>query len=56
MQGTIRSRDVLVHSVTILWHFGFFAYLRCVRAMVRGVVHKETSTFLDVLYTHRTQN
>ena len=55
MQGTIQNRDVLLHGLTILRHFGVLAYLRCVRAVVRCAVHKESSTFLDILYDQRTQ-
>lgn len=49
MQGTITSRDVLLHSVTIvrLWGPGF--YLRCLRAIASG----RTCTFLDVLAAKR---
>lgn len=49
MQGTITSRDVLLHSVTIvrLWGPGF--YLRCLRAIASG----RTCTFLGVLAAKR---
>lgn len=46
MQGAIRGRDVLRHSVTILRLWGPTAYLRCVRA----VLARRSCTFLDVLY------
>ncbi|MBN1961296.1 MAG: hypothetical protein JW841_10145 [Deltaproteobacteria bacterium] len=52
MQGTIRNRDVLIHSLTILWHFGFFAYMRCMRSLLKSVLYKDQSTFLDALYAH----
>jgi hypothetical protein len=55
MEGTIRNRDVLVHTITILRYFGLVAYIRCVRSMVRCVVRKEASTFLDALYSQRPQ-
>ncbi len=46
MQGAIKNRDVLVHGLTIVRHFGFGAYWRCVRALFRH----DAPTFLDALY------
>ncbi len=46
MQGAITNRDVLVHGLTILRHFGLAAYWRCVRALIRH----DAPTFLDALY------
>jgi hypothetical protein len=47
VQGTITSRDVLLHSVTILRLWGPVFYLRCLRAIASG----RACTFLDVLAT-----
>jgi len=47
VQGTITSRDVLLHSVTILRLWGPVFYLRCLRAIASG----RSCTFLDVLAT-----
>ena len=49
MQGTITSRDVLLHSVTILRLWGPAFYVRCLRAIASG----RPCTFLDMLATHR---
>jgi len=45
VQGTITSKDVFLHSVTILRLWGPFFYLRCLRAIASG----RACTFLDVL-------
>jgi hypothetical protein len=45
VQGTITSKDVLLHSVTILRLWGPFFYLRCLRAIASG----RACTFLEVL-------
>jgi hypothetical protein len=45
VQGTITSRDVLLHSVTILRLWGPAFYLRCLRAIASG----RACTFLEVL-------
>ena len=45
VQGTITSKDVLIHSVTILRLWGPVFYLRCLRAIASG----RACTFLDVL-------
>lgn len=45
MQGTITSRDVLRHTVTILVHFGPAFYARCLLAIASG----RRCTFLEVL-------
>ncbi len=49
VQGTITSRDVLLHSVTIVRLFGPGFYLRCLRAIASG----RTCTFLEVLAAER---
>jgi len=49
VQGTITSRDVLRHSVTILRLWGPGFYLRCVLAIASG----RSCTFLDVLSQNR---
>ncbi len=46
MQGAITNRDVLVHGITIMRHFGLAAYWRCVRALFRH----DAPTFLNALY------
>jgi hypothetical protein len=45
MRGVITGRDVFKHSVTIVRHFGFRCYLRCVCAAVSS----RPSTFLEVV-------
>jgi hypothetical protein len=45
VQGTITSKDVLLHSVTILRLWGPVFYVRCLRAIASG----RPCTFLDVL-------
>jgi hypothetical protein len=45
VQGTITSRDVLLHSLTILRLWGPAFYVRCLKAIASG----RTCTFLDVL-------
>ena len=49
MHGAITSRDVLLHSVTILRLWGPVFYVRCLRAIASG----RACTFLDVLATQR---
>ena len=46
MQGVITSKDVLLHSVTILRLWGPRCYLRCLRAALSS----RRSTFLDVMW------
>ena len=48
MKGTITSREVLRHGLTILRLWGPGCYLRCLRAVMSG----RPCTFLDVLYAH----
>lgn len=43
IQGTIATKEVLVHAFSIVRHFGPRAFLRCCRAIL---VHERT-TFLD---------
>ena len=45
VQGVITSKDVLLHSVTILRLFGPACYMRCLRAIASG----RPCTFLEVL-------
>lgn len=49
VQGTITSRDVLLHSVTILRLWGPLVYVRCLRAIASG----RPCTFLEVLVSSR---
>jgi len=49
VQGTITSRDVLIHSVTILRLWGPAFYVRCIRAIASG----RHCTFLHVLARER---
>lgn len=49
MHGTITSRDVLVHSFTILRLWGPGFYLRCVKA----IASRRACTFLEVLAKER---
>jgi hypothetical protein len=46
VQGTITGRDVLIHSFTILRHWGPSCYLRCLKA----VVSRRPCTFLEVAW------
>lgn len=45
VQGAIRGRDVLRHSLTILRLWGPTCYVRCLRA----IVSRRPCTFLDVV-------
>ncbi len=45
MQGSITSKDVLRHSLTILRLWGPSCYVRCLRAIVSG----KPCTFLEVI-------
>jgi hypothetical protein len=45
VQGTITSKDVLLHSVTILRLWGPAFYVRCIRAIASG----RSCTFLEIL-------
>ena len=49
VQGAITSRDVLLHSVTILRLWGPAFYVRCLRAMMS----RKSCTFLEVLAEDR---
>lgn len=49
VQGTITSRDVLLHSFTILRLWGPVFFLRCVKAIASG----RACTFLEVLAQER---
>jgi hypothetical protein len=49
VQGSITSKDVLLHSVTILRLWGMPFYVRCLRAMMR----RRSCTFLEVLAEER---
>ena len=49
VQGVITSRDVLRHSLTILWLWGPSCYVRCLRAIVSG----RSCTFLEVINDRR---
>jgi hypothetical protein len=49
VKGTITSRDVLLHSFTILRLWGPGFYVRCIRAIASG----KSCTFLDVLASGR---
>jgi hypothetical protein len=49
VQGTITSRDVLLHSMTIVRLWGPAFYFRCLRAIASG----RSCTFLEVLAAKR---
>ena len=49
VQGTITSRDVLLHSLTILRLWGPAFYVRCLLAIASG----RACTFLDGLASRR---
>jgi len=49
VQGSITSRDVLLHAFTILRLWGPAFYLRCVRAIASG----RHCTFLEVLASEK---
>ena len=49
VQGVITSKDVLLHSVTILRLFGPAFYVRCLRVIASG----RPCTFLQVLAENR---
>jgi hypothetical protein len=49
VQGTITSRDVFLHSFTILRLWGPGFYLRCVKA----IASRRACTFLEVLAKER---
>jgi hypothetical protein len=49
VQGTITSRDVLLHPLTIVRLWGPAFYVRCLRAIASG----RACTFLDVLASKR---
>jgi hypothetical protein len=49
VKGTITSRDVLLHSFTILRLWGPGFYVRCIKAIASG----KSCTFLDVLASGR---
>jgi hypothetical protein len=49
VQGTITSKDVLLHSITILRLWGPAFYVRCIRA----IASRRSCTFLDVLSGQR---
>jgi hypothetical protein len=50
MQGTITTRDVVLHAVTIVRFWGPRAYLRCLRA----ALGRRPTTFLTVVYGRRS--
>jgi hypothetical protein len=50
MRGTITTRELMIHTVTIVRLWGPRTYLRCLGAVLRG----HPTTFLTVLYArHR---
>lgn len=49
VQGTITSRDVLLHAFTIVRLWGPAFYVRCVRA----IASRRPCTFLEVLADRR---
>jgi hypothetical protein len=49
VRGSITSKDVLLHSFTIVRLFGPAFYIRCVRAIASG----RSCTFLDFLAERR---
>jgi hypothetical protein len=46
MRGVITRREVLVHTLTIVRHFGARTYWRCLRAAFGS----EPTTFLEVVF------
>jgi hypothetical protein len=52
VQGTITSRDVLLHSLTILRLWGPGFYVRCIRA----IASRRACTFLDVLASEQNHH
>jgi hypothetical protein len=46
MQGSITTRHVLSHAMTIVREFGPRCYLRCIRAVLFG----RRTTFLDCAF------
>jgi hypothetical protein len=49
MRGTITTRDVVLHAVTIVRLWGPRTYLRCLRA----VLGRHPTTFLTIVYSVR---
>jgi hypothetical protein len=49
VRGTITSKDVLLHTVTIVRLWGPAFYVRCLRAIASG----RSCTFLEVLASKR---
>lgn len=49
MHGTITTRDVVFHAVTIVRLWGPRTYLRCLRA----AFGRRPSTFLAIVYSGR---
>jgi hypothetical protein len=49
VQGAITSKDVLLHTVTIVRLWGPAFYVRCLRAIASG----RSCTFLEVLASNR---
>jgi hypothetical protein len=49
MRGIITGKDVVLHSASIVRHFGVAAYLACVWATLT----RKQTTFLRVLYPAR---
>ena len=49
IQGVITTKDVLLHSGTILRHFGARAYFRCCLA----ILTQRRTTFLDCVCQFR---
>jgi hypothetical protein len=45
MQGTITTKEVILHCLTIVRGWGAWCYLRCLRA----AVSRSPSTFLGVI-------
>ena len=47
MQGTITTKDILLHPLLIVSEYGPACYLRCLAALAR----RRPTTFLDVVFT-----
>ena len=47
ISGLITTRDVLMHSATIVREFGAGTYLRCCLAILRG----RRTTFLSLVFS-----
>jgi hypothetical protein len=47
MLGRVKTRHLITHGATIVWHYGWRVYWRCVVSVVR---HRGRGTFLEALW------